>query len=280
MNQRLQKLSNPYFIFSLVLLILNDWVFKYLFHNTLTGKLSDFAGLFAFPFFFSALFPKQIKFVYSSTFLLFILWKSEFSQPFIDLINYKAVLIKRVVDYSDYIALVSAPISYKIFIDRKIEYCKPIIAKAILVVSCVAFLATSMPRHLYKANKNYDFNFSKKELVQRFNKAQRDNFSIYDSLDGRIIFDSTRNIYHFRNKTDTFFTAIDINKINDTLIIHLKWPYADVQICGNDSSSSLRLVNIIAYGRNRKKVKLKAESSALESFEKNFIEKIKSIKNN
>lgn len=54
-NLPLKKLGNPVFLIALFILILNDWVLKHTFNNTLTGKLSDFAGLFAFAFFLGIL---------------------------------------------------------------------------------------------------------------------------------------------------------------------------------------------------------------------------------
>lgn len=48
-------LVSPGFLLCLCLLLLNDFILKSEFHNALTGKLSDFAGLFIFPLFFSAL---------------------------------------------------------------------------------------------------------------------------------------------------------------------------------------------------------------------------------
>jgi hypothetical protein len=65
------KLGSPVFITAVLLLIANDWYFKQTFHNGLTGKLSDFAGLFAFPFLLSALFPRKIKLVYFVTLYAF-----------------------------------------------------------------------------------------------------------------------------------------------------------------------------------------------------------------
>jgi hypothetical protein len=46
---------------SIFLLLINDLYLKFEYHNYLTGKLSDFAGLFAFPYFFSCLIPKKDK---------------------------------------------------------------------------------------------------------------------------------------------------------------------------------------------------------------------------
>jgi hypothetical protein len=276
MNQRLQKLGNPYFLFSLLLLIFNDFVFKYCFHNTITGKLSDFAGLFAFPFLISTLFPNQIKGIHFCTFLVFIFWKSELSQPFINLINYKIVLINRVIDYSDYIAMISIWLSFKTFNSKKFLYLKPIFLNCLLVISCFAFLATSMPRHLYNANKKYDFNFSKEELVKRINKLQIENLSYYINLNEKIVFDSIKNIYLNRNTNDTILFIIDFKKVKDNDTIHIRSPFANVQISGNDSTSSLKLINLLAYGQKRRKAK--SELFSIESFERNTIEKIKSPK--
>jgi hypothetical protein len=277
MSQKLQRLGNPIFLFSLVLLILNDWVFKYSFHNLLTGKLSDFSGLFAFPFFVSTLFPKQIKSIHISTFVLFIIWKSELSQPFIDLVNYKTELINRVIDYSDYIALVSISISYCTFIQHKIIEFKPLVGKITLVVSCAAFLATSIPKHIYNANKKCDFNFSKKELVQRFNKVQKDDLSFFKDVKDIIVFDSSRNAFYFKNLKDTVLKLVDYNKLSDRDTIYIRSSNAWVQLLGNDSISSLKLVNINTSFRKRRIDK--AEKSAVNTFEKIIIEKIKSAKN-
>ncbi|PUV24993.1 hypothetical protein DCO56_08585 [Sphingobacterium athyrii] len=50
MYERLKYLVSPLFIFVLFLLIINDFFLKAAFHNTFTGKLSDFSGLLFFPF--------------------------------------------------------------------------------------------------------------------------------------------------------------------------------------------------------------------------------------
>ena len=48
--RRLDALLRPAFLAALGLLVLNDGLLKPLFHNALTGKLSDFAGVFAFAY--------------------------------------------------------------------------------------------------------------------------------------------------------------------------------------------------------------------------------------
>lgn len=275
MNQRLQKLGNPYFIFSLALLILNDWFFKYQFHNAITGKLSDFAGLFAFPFFFGILFPKKIKIVYSSTFLLFILWKSEFSQPFIDLINYKTELINRVVDFSDGIAIVSIPFSYFLLNQNKVINLKPLFSKIILIISCIAFTATSSPRHVFSPNKKYNFNFSKKELVQRFNKIQKDKLNKDYNKDW-FYFDSTTNFYKRTYANLPLFKLEDYTTLSDYDSIYINDFNSKVHLQGNDSSSSLILLWVTTM--NSKRTIAKTKKCAIKKFQKNFIKKLKSVK--
>ncbi|MBL8916219.1 MAG: hypothetical protein JNM17_36300 [Archangium sp.] len=52
---RAREFFSPLPLFAVVLLVLNDHVFKAAFHNALTGKVSDFAGCFFLPLFVSAL---------------------------------------------------------------------------------------------------------------------------------------------------------------------------------------------------------------------------------
>jgi len=64
----------------LSLLLSNDFVFKEQFHNGFTDKLSDFAGLFVFSLFWIAFFPRHKRFICISTAVLFVFWKSAYSQ--------------------------------------------------------------------------------------------------------------------------------------------------------------------------------------------------------
>lgn len=77
----------PIFIISLTLLLLNDFWWKQTFHNFLTGKISDFAGLVVFPLFFTAFLPQFKKSIFLATALLFIFWKSEISESFVLFLN-------------------------------------------------------------------------------------------------------------------------------------------------------------------------------------------------
>ena len=67
------KIKAPLFIAGLITLLMNDFYLKYAFSNVLTGKLSDFAGLFIFPFFFSAVKPQSKKTIYLATAAVFVI---------------------------------------------------------------------------------------------------------------------------------------------------------------------------------------------------------------
>jgi len=106
-------LISKLFILGLALLLINDFYLKPTFGNVITGKLSDFSGLFIFPLFWVSFFPNRKNFIFVSTAVLFIIWKSTYSQPFIDFWNSLSPFqIHRVVDYSDLMALCIATILF------------------------------------------------------------------------------------------------------------------------------------------------------------------------
>ncbi|MBK7992883.1 MAG: hypothetical protein IPK14_05530 [Blastocatellia bacterium] len=160
---KLEKLSSPGFLLALLLLLTNDFIFKPIFHNFITGKLSDFAGLFVFPIFWLALFPNRKKIIYFLTAFLFVFWKSFYSQALIDIWNSLELLnIHRVVDYTDLFALLILLVSY--YYDQFAILIKTSrLAYSVLIsISLFAFIATSYvrPEHFYE-NKDYYFDFSK-----------------------------------------------------------------------------------------------------------------------
>lgn len=107
------RLPRPLPIGALALLLANDFVLKPAFHNAVTGKLSDFAGLFLFALCGFALFPHRRKLVVALTAVGFALWKSALSQPGIDGWNALGIFpIDRVVDATDLVALLILPIAW------------------------------------------------------------------------------------------------------------------------------------------------------------------------
>jgi hypothetical protein len=113
-QERLQKvLLSPGFLAGLALLLLNDFVLKDAFGNWWTGKLSDFSGLFIFPLFLYCFLPKPKAASFIFTTVLFLLWKTTYSQALIDELNLILPLtVGRVVDHSDFWALFAVPLSY------------------------------------------------------------------------------------------------------------------------------------------------------------------------
>src|SRR5688500_1726731 len=105
MKEKLRSLDNIHFVGCLAILLLNDFYLKAEYHNWLTGKLSDFCGLFVFASFWAALLPARRGTVCISTALLFVFWKSPYSQTFIDIFSQYLYAIDRVVDITDLIAL-------------------------------------------------------------------------------------------------------------------------------------------------------------------------------
>ena len=156
-TDRSQFLLAPGFAFALFLLLINDLILKEAFGNIVTGKLSDFAGLFVFPFFLSAFFPTVRNFMYPATGILFCAWKSPLSNFLIDFVNgFELVTIGRTVDYTDLVALVVLPASlfyFNIVADRGKEFTTRfarVAASSVAIISVFAFGATTMAdeRHI------------------------------------------------------------------------------------------------------------------------------------
>lgn len=88
------------FILALTILLLNDFYFKIYYGNWLTGKLSDFAGLFVFPLFWTILFPKLKDKIYFASAIIFIYWKTVYSETLLEIINQLSIIkLNRVVDF-------------------------------------------------------------------------------------------------------------------------------------------------------------------------------------
>ncbi len=104
--KRLELLSSPVFLLALAVLVVNDWALKPLFHDALTGKLSDFAGLAAFTLFLCSLWRERRIAIAVGISVTFTLWKSPYAQGLIDAANHwLPFTVGRTVDYTDLIAL-------------------------------------------------------------------------------------------------------------------------------------------------------------------------------
>jgi hypothetical protein len=185
MKANLNHLYRPLFLLGLVLLITNDFYFKYAFPGLITGKLSDIAGLFIFPYFFSVFFEKQAKYIYIATGLFFMYWKLEMAQPFIDLITAITNLpFNRTVDFTDLFALHILPFSYYYYKKEKQTSTKQNFAvnAVLLFICCFSFVATTLPDKdtgvNLKSGKEFTVPLSEKQLKEEF-KGHMSSKEIY-----------------------------------------------------------------------------------------------------
>lgn len=156
---KLREFTSIGFILGLVILLLNDFCLKNHYGNWLTGKLSDFAGLFIFPLFWTILFPKLKDKIYFITAIIFIYWKTVYSELLIDIINQFSIInLNRVVDLTDLLALLILPLSYSYHqIDNKnFITINPVF---IVILTSFSFIATSYDSEI-QYEKVYTFDFS------------------------------------------------------------------------------------------------------------------------
>jgi hypothetical protein len=178
-NRRYDLLRTPLFIGALLLLLLNDFYLKAAFHNALTGKLSDFAGLFVFAVFWIALFPRFRGFVLAFTAAFFTFWKLPVSTGFVDALNSVLPLhIGRVCDVTDLSALAVLPAAAWFTRREKItfnfRFLHPVVP---VLVCCFAFMATS--------KDPADFRQDIDKHYQLYSPQLADNHSIELLYDGK-----------------------------------------------------------------------------------------------
>ena len=142
-------LLNYVFIVSIILLFINDHFLKLHFHNWFTGKFSDFLGMIIFPLFLAYIFPRLRTFSVFVSFVLFIFWKSPFSEGFIDFYNQiSPIAVARMVDYTDFIAFVFLVIPFLLIkYDALLQPFKirKISPALVLAPSVFVMMATSPP---------------------------------------------------------------------------------------------------------------------------------------
>jgi len=247
------------FITALFVLLLNDFYFKPYFHNAITGKLSDFAGLFIFPFFFSSFALRFKTSIYVFTGLSFIFWKSSHSQSLIDWWNQHGLLtIGRTIDYTDLSALLILPISY-FYSGKNLFSSNRAVVYTLIIVSVFAFTATSQRRAEYEYFKEYEFIGTKSDLVKMMNDLVKQS---------RLSFNE-RSQGHYQNIPgvyDIFITSDDTKGCTGML---------DATIHINEMPNQCVLV--LRRISNRCPESEKAKNEALQIFEKEFIEKINAV---
>ncbi|MCL9807382.1 hypothetical protein NAT51_17780 [Flavobacterium amniphilum] len=228
MRANLSLFTRPLFLLGLVLLIANDFYLKYAFPGIVSGKLSDFAGLFIFPYFFSVFFEKRTKIVYVATALYFTFWKLEISQPYIDWLSSLTHLpVYRTVDVTDLIALLILPVSYQYF--RK-ELVLPVkgnlaIQMTVILISAFSFVATKLPEDVpvinIKSGKAYMIPVSKEQLQKEFSDLISSN-TFYDS-------------FYLNGYETTIYVKLEVKEYDKNNSIIILEEILDYSIKGNPS---------------------------------------------
>jgi hypothetical protein len=164
-------LLSPLLLASVTLLAANDWILKPAFHNAVTGKLSDVAGVAALALFLRAVLPGRRTLACVLAGAAFAWWKSPASQPVID--GWNALgwwTAARVVDWTDLAALLVLPIvfAYRPRLVRSYR-ARRVLAPAVGAACVVAFAATSAPQqtYLFSADAEYAFAESPQALAMR-----------------------------------------------------------------------------------------------------------------
>jgi len=132
----------------LFLLLVNDYFLKQAFPGAISGKLSDFAGLFIFSMLAIEVFSKKPAVTLALIGITFIFWKSSLSDAFISIWNLNGVYrIGRVVDYSDLMALSVLPVARKYSLMYVPINVKPLFLFPIFLLTVVSIMGTSVARY-------------------------------------------------------------------------------------------------------------------------------------
>jgi hypothetical protein len=225
----LEALVSPGYGFFLGLLLLNDFLLKSLLHNWLTGKLSDFAGLFIFPLFWSALLPRFRRPIYVLTAIMFVIWKSAYAQSLIDAWNGLGVLpIYRTVDASDLLAMLILPFSFFYCHQRagKTEEHLPtghrVAAYLLGAISLFAFTATQAAKVVYTYNEKFYFDCSEVLLTRRIYHLFHLNTKIEPTLLPPVLIDKCWLEVRIPSETCSPTATIEIGEEDGHAVITLK----------------------------------------------------------
>lgn len=236
---RIKPLSSPLFLLSLAFLLLNDFWWKASFHNVLTGKISDFAGLFAFSWFCFSLIGKNSRAIAFGIGLFFIWWKLSWSSNFIEFWNAHLQFgIQRTIDPSDLIALIVLPIANLSF-ERKSKIqpwrSGPIFQLSMLVLAIFAFCATSYDG-TYQYDKQYKIDKSPEAIASKWNELEAQYhfgnppISLLNENANKFIDQGNHRIYyHHSNEVVTAYDTV-YGEVDDSIFIAEIKPYSEALI--------------------------------------------------
>jgi hypothetical protein len=265
-------LLHPAFLTSLLLLLLNDFSWKFHYHNWLTGKLSDVTGMLVLPVFCRVLFPtlsNRIVFLFCAAF--FTWWKSSYSQAAIDFINtFLRLPVHRVVDSSDLLALFVLPLG--LTLQPKACRLQPVLfyglRSMLALVTIFSLCSTSVYRPLFMAHPDSNDIYFHETWTQEQNaaavlqtlQAKRINFRV-DSVMYYPVLNQRDLYYRQQLPTDSFPAWQQVSQAPDsTLFIRREGtPYyliPDYRAQG--AGNQIHFQNIrFTLSENKKKTKTK-----------------------
>jgi len=161
MNKSFYILLHPWFLFALLVLIVNDHFLKVWYPSFISGKLSDFAGLFVFPVCLLAVFRphlstrRSLVLLHLSVALAFTVWKLAPVEMLLSEIHrtFSIPVPTRVKDPLDLAALIVLPLSF-LFLRKQLKTRgRPSLHRAYheiagflaMVVAWYSIVATSIP---------------------------------------------------------------------------------------------------------------------------------------
>jgi hypothetical protein len=217
-------LWSPGFCFALALLLTNDFILKHLIPGPITGKLSDFAGIFAFSFFGGALAGRYRTAVYVGTALLFVAWKIPIATPAIRTWNQLAPFaVDRVADISDLWALAALPASYW-YLDRRSRVPESGGLKrwAVASLAVFAFVATSYSTH-ETMNEVWVYEGSPNELFEKLREVNVTVFTNGETYSTAV----PRNGWALQITSDVCF-----GKVDAYVVVHAVGTKSEIRLVG------------------------------------------------
>ena len=249
-NRNKNYIVNYIFIFGILILFLNDQIFKFEFSNYFTGKFSDVCGIIIFPFFLTYIFPKLKQNSVFAAAIIFSFWKSQYSQSLINFYNeISPIQTSRIIDYSDLFVLLLLPIPYYLIKNvHKIDFLtiKKLNPKFIFVISLFIFIAEAPPPSHYFTMNNGNLQCYKCNMKVNHSK----DYVLNKLKQNGIEFDTVRLI-HYRSVIDSTsggkkYIKNELIIDNDTLrnisftIFPLKGNRTQIYFNGADVSQDLR----------------------------------------
>jgi len=251
MKQKAHILTNRVFIAGLIILAINDHYLKSNYPNMITGKLSDFVGLFIFPIFLSVILPLRTKTNYFLAALIFIVWNSPLVEQLIQVGKSIGLPLHRTVDPTDLLALIVLPFSYRYLQGlQKEEIRKRYFRIPLVIVSFIILTSTTLaPNFGADLNKKYKINATKSELIKEIEKM---NLELTSDI---------------QNEIDTTYIIRNLIVDGDTIIRH-----ANFTIKAIDDYSIFTIKQIATYRSHpafftwgqRKKIKKIGEKYIIE----------------